>query len=259
MQPSIAITGIVGGVGATTLVAQLAYTFSKSAHQVVAFDFSPHNSLRLHLGGACNQHWGLSSQLLAGERWKDAPISLSVNIQYLPFGRVSGVELAKFNAEVTATYNWLASKLDAIDSPPNAYRLIDAPFSSPLTQQAWELSDVIMVVIECDSMSYAALPEFIWRIPSALSGRIRYVINGFDPTRQLDRDLLKLMRAGLGNQLCPIIIHRDESVREAFSSKICLSDYQPESQANADIEQVATWLITLISQKESRKPVEVAR
>ncbi|HXU92879.1 MAG TPA: cellulose synthase operon protein YhjQ/BcsQ, partial [Gallionella sp.] len=81
-----------------------------------------------------------------------------------------------------------------------------------------------------------------------------YLLNGFDPTRELDRDIAELLRVDLGAHLCPVTIHRDESVREALASKLSLEAYAPDSQAYDDFAALATWLIARFAQPERPAP-----
>lgn len=49
-MPVISVCSPKGGVGKTTVVANLAYAFSRAGTKVVVIDFDPQNALRLYFG-----------------------------------------------------------------------------------------------------------------------------------------------------------------------------------------------------------------
>jgi cellulose synthase operon protein YhjQ len=247
----VSITGISGGVGATTVVAELAATLVSRGRRTLAFDFSTRNTLRLHFGMAWNDSHGLAPQVLSGKPWNEAAYRCENGVDFLPFGKCNEQDAASFFCLLQQDADWLSSCLGQLDADDDTCVLIDCPATgSTLCPQAQALADLILVVLEADTLSYAAFAESQTGVAPEHAGKVFYLLNGFDPTRELDRDIAKLLRADLGQRLCPVTIHRDESVREALASKLSLDAYAPSSQAAADFAALSTWLVAKLANVE---------
>ncbi|HXU92536.1 MAG TPA: cellulose biosynthesis protein BcsQ, partial [Gallionella sp.] len=210
----VSITGIRGGVGTTTVAAQLGSILSTRKRQVIALDFSPQNTLRLHFG----MHWedgnGLVPQVLSGAPWNEAAYRCENGVDFVPFGKCREQDIASFDRQLQQDPNWLPSRLGELEVDDEAFILIDSSTCGALRSQAQARSDLILAVLEADTLSYAALAESKNLFAPDVAEKVVYLLNGFDPTRELDRDIAELLRVDLGARLCPVTIHRDESVRE---------------------------------------------
>lgn len=243
----ISVTGIAGGVGTTTVAAQLASSLAARGLPVIAFDFSPQNALRLHFGMAWEYGNGLIPQVLSGKPWHQAAYRCENGVDFLPFGKCANQDIAVFDHLLEQEPDWLSSRLEELDANDNTFVLFDCSCGEyALRSQAHALSDLIVTVAAADTVSYAAVAES--RDCSAeYANKTSCLINGFDPTRELDRDIARLLRAEQGAQLCPVIIHRDESVREALASKLSVEAYAPYSQAAGDYADLSTWLVARLA------------
>lgn len=243
----ISVSGIGGGTGCTTVTAQLAECLAAHNKRVIAFDFSPQNTLRLHFGMPWQNNDGIALRTLAGEAWHEAAYRSGQGVSFLPFGRVSPEAASEFLACVQRDPAWLRRKLDQLDEPAEAYILIDTP-QRDLCAQVYDAADLILIVMEPDTRSYAALSESCAH--TARGKKTVYLLNGFDPTRELDRDIARLLRELPDINLCPIVIHRDELVREALANKMALRNYASHSQANWDFDALATWLSVTLARAD---------
>lgn len=251
----VSITGIRGGVGATTVAAQLPSALMTRNWHVIAFDFSPQNELRLHFGMTWEDGNGLIPHVLSGKPWNEAAYRCENGVDFLPFGKCGENEAADFEHLLKQEQDWLASRLGELESDDSTCVVIDCSHAGPaFCSQVYALSDMILVVLEADTLSYAALAESPLVFAPGHAEKVVYLLNGFDPTRELDRDIAKLLRADLGAQLCPVTIHRDESVREALASKLSIEAYAPYSQAADDFASLSTWLVARLAQAEGRAP-----
>jgi len=239
----ISIAGTNGGVGCTTVAAQLAFCLAAQKHRVIAFDFSPQNALRLHFGMPWDDDTGLVPQTHSGKPWNEAAYCSESGINFIPFGKTSPQIKAEFTAKLEREPGWLSARLQELDEPDGTYVIIDCPQSdSALSAQAYAASDLVIVVMEPDTLSYAAFAATC--APPAATGKLAvYLINGFDPTHPLDREISRVLRATPNNRLCPVVIHRDELVREALANKLSLNDYAPYSQTAGDFVSLTTWII----------------
>ena len=66
----IAVVSAKGGVGKTTLAANLASVLATSGRRVIALDLDPQNALRLHFGVPLDSIDGLSRATLSGDAWQ---------------------------------------------------------------------------------------------------------------------------------------------------------------------------------------------
>ena len=102
-----------------------------------------------------------------------------------------------------------------------------------------------------DAASYAAIPQMerlidTYAAPRAEFGGVGYVVNQIDQSRQLTKDVLKVLRQMLGEKLFPGVIHLDEGVSEALACDTTLIHYDPLSQAAADFRACGTWLMAAV-------------
>jgi len=240
----ITVTGVGGGVGSTTVVGQLASILAARNHPVLAIDLAQQNTLRLHFG----MHWqdgnGLAPHVLARQPWHKAGYRCENGVEFLPFGKCDEQAVGSFFSHVQADSTWLASRLEELEPNPKRFVLIDCPRRGfNLRSQAYALSDVIVVVLGADTLSYAALADLHLSMSLQDANKAVYLLNGFDPKMRLDCDIADLLRADHGAKLCPVAIHRDESVREALASKLSVNIYAPYSQAANDFSDLTTWLV----------------
>ncbi|MGB9432742.1 MAG: cellulose synthase operon protein YhjQ/BcsQ [Candidatus Acidiferrum sp.] len=72
-----------------------------------------------------------------------------------------------------------------------------------------------------------------------------YVLNKFDSTLALHRDIQVLLKSSLGNRLLPILIHSSDAVPEALARGMTVIDYCPEAGVAQDFLQLAEWVRTV--------------
>jgi len=246
----VALSGICGGVGTTTVTAELAHHLQAREKTTLLFDFSPQNALRLHFGMTWNNRHGLAPQILAGRPWNEAAFRCENGVVFLPFGHCDYADLPRFYERIERTPEWLKARLDETEISDDGFVLIDCPSSSVLYDESHALADLIIVVLDTDTLSYAALAESQIGIAPEYAEKTVFVVNKYDPAREIDRDVYQLLRQDIGNFLCPVMIHRDESVREAFACQLSVGKYEPASQSAADFGALATWLIAKLSNRQ---------
>ena len=243
----IAVHALSGGAGASTVTALLAMALAVERRPVLALDLSPDNLLRLHFGMAWSDPSGLATQMAAGHPWHEAAYRSQDNINFIPFGD-PGSALDSLSSELARQPNWLARTLSEVALPPDTWVLCDCPrfpggLDHPLTESALQTAELVLLVASPDPRSALALP----RVRSALDSRrgcdYAVVLNCFDASRTLDRDILSLLNLEFADCLAPVTVHRDEAIREAFACKSNITAYAPSSQAVQDFSALATWLI----------------
>jgi len=84
----IAVVSAKGGVGKTTLAANLASVLATSGRRVIALDLDPQNALRLHFGVPLDSIDGLSRASLSGDAWQRIMFDGVDGVNVLPYGAV---------------------------------------------------------------------------------------------------------------------------------------------------------------------------
>ena len=260
MTHVVALVGSAGGVGVSSVTAQCAAALTESKHACLAIDMSPDNCLRLHFGMAWDDDAGWARALLAGNGWHTAAYRSDSGVKFLPFGRLDGdAELGRLQQGVGARPDWFGAALSRVELASEAIVLCDCPRGdAALRAQVCSVADLILVVMGPEPVSYAHALGMLRRAERG-GPDVAIILNGFDPARALDRDMLAMLRENAASHLAPLPIHRDESIREAHACKRAIFDYAPHSQGAYDIALLATWLIARLHQKHVPQPLEAQR
>lgn len=229
----IALWGLRGGVGTTSVTAMLADVLSRSGGSVLAVDMNPADMLRLHFGVPYGDERGWASTGTA-PFWHQQTVTVSPSLTMLPYGyhrtaRACHPDIAargdSFWADyypvLTQMYQWVL-----FDLPPggNAY---------PHVRDA---SDLSLVVTGVDMASHILLEQ------AALPADAWILVNGLDPSRRLSSDILLAWRQSPhGAHLVPVWLHHDQHVHEAFAHKIPATARMTGSSAERDMTQLMQW------------------
>ncbi len=244
---SIAVVSMSGGVGRTTVVANLASALSQNGRRCVAVDLDPQDTLGLHFGQHLEEAAGMScedpaaeSQQLLVARARGGPV-------VVPFGKLDPAKLAMLEWKMTLERDWLRRRLDQAVPRDTDVLLIDTPAGQrPMVEQALSLCEVALVVLAPNVTSYSTLPaiEELLEANVSPSCTVRVLVNGFNATRALDGDVMASLRGVLGQRLFPQPVQEDEAVAEALGRLKPLLHEAADSQAAADLAAIAEWIET---------------
>jgi cellulose synthase operon protein YhjQ len=248
----ITVVSAKGGVGKTTLAANLASVLAARGRRVIALDLDPQNALRLHFGIPLDSIDGLSRATLAGEAWQTVMFDGVDDVTVIPYGAVVEEDRRRFEAHVDRDPQWLVQSLEKLKLDAADIVIVDTPpGSSVYTRTALSAANFALNVVLADAASYAAIPQMERMIDAYATPRedfagTGYVVNQVDQSRQLTKDVLKVLRNLLGDKLFPGVIHQDEGVSESLACDTTLIHYDPLSQAAADLRACGEWLTNAV-------------
>lgn len=242
-MPLICVCSPKGGVGKTTMTANLAYALARSGSKVLALDFDVQNALRLHFGVPLSDGRGFVARSAESSDWSQFVLTAGGNIFVLPYGDATEEQREVFESRLAHDEHFLIRGLNTLLNYPGLIIIADFPPGPSAALKALSrLADLHLVTLLADTASLSLLPQVE---NNRLTGDVLnrkaghyIVLNQSDNRRQISRDVTAFMEQRLGERLMGIV-HRDESVAEANASQQSVFDFSPASAAAFDIELIA--------------------
>lgn len=250
----IAVISPKGGVGKTSASVNLGCALAGKGREIRLVDLDPQNALRLHLGADPADNDGLVRQTLQQRSWRYAKFDTAYGVSFIPHGTISEADRIAFEADIARRPNWLRDNLAVLGHAADDLFIIDTPPGpSVYTQQALAIANIVLVVMIPDAGSYATLPAIERLVEHYCAHRpdfygSYYVLNQYDASKPLNRDIKTVMQHDLGERAAPYSIHRDESMSEALAFQQPVKRFAPYSQGADDIERLSGWVNELLEQ-----------
>lgn len=231
MSKVVSFQGARGGVGTTSIVAMLGDVLSQQEQSVLMVDLAANNMLRLMFNVPYADPRGWAHSIQHEHDWRDSAFEARPNLLLLPHGRANGnvPSLEAFGAELlnefSQVFDWIL-----LDLPPQPELS-----RSPELMQRVQLA---VRVLNADVGCHVRWIEAESREPSHHC----YLVNRFDPSRELAAELVNEWKLHSPQKLVPILIGADESVEEAIARKSTATHKYPGSWAAANIRSLALWL-----------------
>lgn len=243
-MPVVCFASPKGGVGKTTLAANIGVALHRLGWRVLAVDFDRQNALRLHFQLASEGLRGIASDIDSGRDWSDIVVETPSGVFLIPFGAVSSARSLRVQAHAAQNPGWIRRQLEPFFEYRDLVVVADMP-PGPTSYNAEldPMADLHLVVLLADAMSLAMLPrlqngEFLIDRSANKQPPVGYVLNQIDQRRQLCRDVLALSQDVLGDNLFGTV-HQDEAVAESVACQLTVLDYAPECVASQDVAAVA--------------------
>ncbi|MBL0951740.1 MAG: cellulose synthase operon protein YhjQ [Pseudomonas sp.] len=238
----VAVVSAKGGVGKTTMSANLAAALQKAGKSVVAIDLDPQNALHQHFTAAQNVPLHPTALGIAqdGEDWLACGMVSACGVRVLPFGEIDESQHQALEACLNTESDWLERHLSAMDLAEGTVVLIDTPPGpSPYLRQALSVAHEAIVVSLADAASYTALPQIDKLIKAYTSGRetfvgASYLINQVDTSRPMNRAITQILRDLLGQQVLGVV-HHDPAISDALAYNRNVLEFDPRGLGCHDI------------------------
>lgn len=244
-MPLICIASPKGGVGKTTLAANLADALRRQGRRVLAMDLDPQNALRLHFGVSLADRGGFLAQLARGFGWRDAVRQTPAGVALLPHGTVGMADALATVAVLERAPEALMGPLREMLADPALIVLADLP---PGPSRALELmaphAAMVVVVLLADANGAALMPEIdsgrflgLGALYGPKPDRLRLVLNQVDYNSRLSRAVAQALARHLGPRLLGALA-REDAVGEALAAQRLLLDSAPGCRAALDLREL---------------------
>lgn len=240
----IAVLSAKGGVGKTSVTANLGVALARLDRPVLLLDLDPQNALCHHLGVAPDATSGCASACVSRTNWHRATVECSPLLRLLPYGVASEAERITFEERLQKNPAELASCLSGMVTDPETIVIIDTPPGpSVYVRRALEATRLALVVTLPDAASYAAMPGMErlldeYSRPRADFWGAKYIINQINSAQTLTRDITEIIKLEFSGDVIGRI-HTDQFMREALANRQDVLGFAPYSQAAHDIAACA--------------------
>ncbi|GAA3907224.1 MULTISPECIES: cellulose biosynthesis protein BcsQ [Gibbsiella] len=252
-MPLVCVCSPKGGVGKTTIAANLAYSLARSGSKVLVIDFDVQNALRLHFGVPISDTRGFVANATEESDWSQFILKAGSNTFVLPYGDVTEDQRLAFEHHLAAEPLFLKRGLNAVLNYPGLVIIADfPPGPGPALKAVQAIADLHVVVMLADTASLSLLPHMeqhkLIGMPLNNKNGEYYVVNQIDTRRTLSRDVTQFFEQRLHEHLLGTV-HRDECVPEANASQQAIIDFNPVSASAFDIELISKKVAAILGIK----------
>lgn len=258
-MPLICFASPKGGVGKTTLSANVADLLRREGRSVVALDLDPQNSLRLHFGMPVAEQEGFMAHLSRRPDWRGYLRQAASGTLVLPHGGLSLRGALDNAAALEREPDLLTAPLRDMLADPRIVVVADMP---PGPSQALSLlmpmATLLVTVLRSEAISAAMLAEIeagrflgTGTMKALFAGRLQFVLNGVDLRDRLSRMTAEAVARHLGSRLLGAI-SQDEALGAALAAQRLLFEASPASPAARDLRQLAMAIEASLSASAAR-------
>lgn len=245
-MPLICFASPKGGVGKTTLAANIADALRRQGRRVLVMDFDPQNTLRLHFGVPLNDTAGFMVELPKRPDWRDLVRQTASGVMVLPHGSGDIRGTLGLAHALERDPELLAAPMRSILGDPNLLVVADTPpGASHALNIIAPMASMVCAVLLPDATSAALIPDIesgrflgAGTMATLFAGRLRVVLNGVDPNARLSRAAAETVARHIGPRLLGAVA-RDELVAESLAAQRLVLDLAPGSQAAEDMREIA--------------------
>lgn len=251
----ISVVSAKGGVGKSTLSANLSVALNLLGLPVLIIDFDSQNALRFHFSFNRLKTRGIAHTVNNNENWCDLTEMTKVGVAFLSYGVCDEEQHQSFEEHLRDNPFWLKEKLKDMELSKDTVVIVDTPPGTSVhLRQVLRASDFVVAVTLPDAGSYTTLPqlkELIEKYCFSQEKTVGYgvVINQIDVTRQLAKDMRRVILS-MFNDVLIGEINLDQSISEALAYGQTIYQYNPHSEAAEDIMLCAKWIKEYLEKNE---------
>ncbi|ELY4517856.1 cellulose synthase operon protein YhjQ [Cronobacter muytjensii] len=233
----LALQGVRGGVGTTSLTAALGWALHQLGESVLVIDASPDNLLRLAFNIDFDHADGWARALLDDKPWQSTAWRYAPGLDVLPYGSLRQAEWENSGA-LTASLGVFANHLQHLKASGHwRWILLDLPCGfDAVTRSLLQVADRTLCVVQPDANCHARLHQQALPKGGDLLANFRLI------SSQVQNDIWQLWLQTQRN-LVPVAIHRDEAMMESFAAKQPVGEYRPDSLVAEEIVTLANWCL----------------
>ncbi|MDR6624061.1 cellulose biosynthesis protein BcsQ [Caulobacter segnis] len=244
----VVVSSPKGGVGKTTLVANLAVALRRRGRNVTAVDFDSQNALRFLLAPNHESELGIARCTARGLPWSDAIVSGQDGVRVAPYGEATTAE--RLLMKDVLVEKALSEALASLARSPDEIVIVDTtPGEGRMQERLEALADLKLIVLLADAGSMALVPTYrggLMLRPMAERPDTFGILNQVDPRRRLSRDIADFISAHAAERFIGVV-HYDEALAEAAARGESVVGVAPGSVAAIDIDGIAASLDRLTS------------
>jgi len=243
---------VSGGAGVTTILATLARCLAEQGEHLLLADPGASSLLPLYFGANNPGEGELQSFLMPDS---DAGVAIVNSRQSAPGSSSRSHVPSESRRSLIGTIRNAATHSDRLLLDAGPVRASDARSLRRGTPFG------LMPVVPDLSCMFGLM-----RLEEALQSRegggspaaaIYYVLNKFDSSLALHRDIKASLEERLGERLAPVTIRRSDAVAEALADGMTVIDYCPDAGVAEDFQRLADWIRRMapaghVHQDESR-------
>jgi cellulose synthase operon protein YhjQ len=234
--PAMAVFSLAGGVGKSSIVAALGRALSANGEQVLLVDTAAFGMLPFFYG-AKDQRPDVLRSFVAPDTDAESRVE------------VLALDVNRFGPEGNIPEPFTKEILRHAGSANRV--IIDlATASNMIVRRILRMTPLVLIPVLPDVGSVAsvgAIEQFFHRNTSGIGQPIlpHYVLNQFDESQRLHRDVREVLRNRLGDRLLPFALRSSPLVGEALAEGMTVMDYAPGSPVAEDNARLAEWVQNL--------------
>lgn len=244
----IAMQGIRGGVGSTSITAGIAWALQQLEESVLVIDLSPDNLLRMHFNMPFHEKRGWARAYMDNTPWQESGMRYMPLLDFLPFGTLSDNEQLALETKYQNDPDFIRNTiLELIKSKKYRWILLDLPSCSNfLAYSGLASANTVFTILNPDANCHLRIHQ------QEFAENSHFLVNKFAPNKHLEWDLHLLWQQTLPN-LLPITVHADEAVAEALANKQPVGEYDAHSLAAEELLTLTNWCLIHLAKKIKSK------